>query len=84
MMRGRSPKRLGIDLRKRKSPQNAPSAMKETDLRSVNEPPEHTAASGSRRQDESNYHHRNSVLYGSERTRTITTGSIQSSLYGSG
>ena len=46
--------------------------------------PKDTAASGSRRRDESNYHHRNSVLYGSEWTRTITTGSIQSSLYGSG
>ena len=46
--------------------------------------PQDTAAIGSRRRDESNYHHRNSVLYGSELTRTITAGSIQSSLYGSG
>ena len=43
-----------------------------------------TAAIGSRRRDEANYHHRNSVLYGSEWTRTITTGSIQSSLHGTG
>ena len=46
--------------------------------------PKDIAASGSRRRDESNYHHRNNDLYGSERTRAITTGSIQSSLYGSG
>ena len=43
--------------------------------------PQDTAAIGSRRRDESNYHPRNSVLYGNEWTRTITTGSIKSSLY---
>ena len=64
-----------------KSPRNAASARKETDWRCVDDPLEHTAASGSRRQDESNYPHRNSVRYGSEWTRTITTGSINRAAY---